>query len=133
MKANFEVECQADVSIKIKNIFEPAHLEDGVRIFVDRHWPRGLKKTETKLVHWAKEVAPSSELSKWISQDLSHWDEFVSDYVFQLRKNSKISELIELIKETGTVTLLYASPNRNYNSAQVLKKFIEKRLGELVG
>ena len=51
--------------LKLKRIYEPPVREDGKRILVDRLWPRGVKKEQTRLDEWMKEVAPSPELRRW--------------------------------------------------------------------
>lgn len=129
MTGNIEQNSDISVSIKLKSIFDPASIEDGVRIFVDRLWPRGLKKKEADVDLWLKDIAPSTELCKWLDQDLQYWDDFVSDYTFQLRRNKKTStELISLIKACKTVSLLYSSSNNKLNNAVVLKFFLDKTI-----
>ncbi|MBV9250977.1 MAG: DUF488 family protein, partial [Acetobacteraceae bacterium] len=51
--------------LRLKRVYEPAASEDGVRILVDRLWPRGLSKADAAIDHWIKEVAPSTELRQW--------------------------------------------------------------------
>lgn len=40
--------------------------EDGIRFLVDRLWPRGIEKDKLKVDAWLKDVAPSTELRKWL-------------------------------------------------------------------
>ncbi|HEX7467399.1 MAG TPA: DUF488 family protein, partial [Methanobacterium sp.] len=44
--------------IKIKRAYQPAEKEDGIRILVDRLWPRGVSKEKAKLDLWLKDIAP---------------------------------------------------------------------------
>ena len=46
--------------IKVKRVYYPIEKDDGVRILVDRIWPRGIKKN--KIDMWLKDIAPSNEL-----------------------------------------------------------------------
>lgn len=45
--------------IGIKRVYEEPTPEDGVRILVDRIWPRGMTKAKAKIDLWYKEIAPS--------------------------------------------------------------------------
>jgi uncharacterized protein YeaO (DUF488 family) len=67
--------------IKVKRIYEPALPEDGKRLYVDRLWPRGLKKAEAKIDEWLKEIAPSDELRKWFGHDPAKYQEFKKRYI----------------------------------------------------
>jgi len=60
--------------IKIKRVYEKAEESDGIRILVDRLWPRGIKKE--KVNYWLKEISPSNELRKWFSHDFNRLEEF---------------------------------------------------------
>lgn len=51
--------------IKLKRVYEPAAPSDGVRVLVDRLWPRGLSKAAAATVRWYKDVAPSAALRQW--------------------------------------------------------------------
>ena len=62
--------------IKTKRTYDKPQAGDGLRILVDRIWPRGIKKTEFKMDLWQKDISPSSLLRKWFNHDESKWDEF---------------------------------------------------------
>lgn len=47
----------------IKRAYDPPSAEDGMRVLVDRLWPRGLKRDDAKVDLWLKEVAPSPALA----------------------------------------------------------------------
>lgn len=52
--------------VRLKRVYDPPDPElDGVRVLVDRLWPRGLSKEAAGVDEWAKAVAPSGELRKW--------------------------------------------------------------------
>ena len=130
MISNSEASQQLNFEIHLKRIFEPASDKDGFRILVDSLWPRGLKKREANIDLWLRDAGPSPELRKMFNQDLQQWDEFVADYIFQLRKNKKVAkQLISLIKTHRKVSLLYSSDNKDYNSAVVLKRFLVRSIG----
>jgi uncharacterized protein YeaO (DUF488 family) len=58
--------------IKTKRTYDKPQAGDGLRILVDRIWPRGLKKTEFKMDLWQKDIYPSSLLRKWFNHDESN-------------------------------------------------------------
>ncbi|MCE9630311.1 MAG: DUF488 family protein [Planctomycetia bacterium] len=42
---------------------------DGVRVLVERLWPRGLTKKTTALDLWLRDIAPSPRLRTWFGHD----------------------------------------------------------------
>jgi uncharacterized protein YeaO (DUF488 family) len=50
------------MSLKVKRVYDKPDKIDGLRILVDRLWPRGLTKEKAKIDLWLKEIAPSNEL-----------------------------------------------------------------------
>lgn len=111
--------------IGTKRIYEPASDDDGVRILVDRLWPRGLKKADVHIDLWVKEVAPSAELRGWFGHDPSRWEEFKRRYKAELREN--VAEVEALQKRIGSkaATLLYAAKDEKHNNAVVLRDFLQ--------
>ncbi|MGH9644716.1 MAG: DUF488 domain-containing protein, partial [Terriglobales bacterium] len=53
------------MAVALKRVYEPPSAADGVRVLVDRLWPRGLKKEEAAVKHWLRDLAPSTELRQW--------------------------------------------------------------------
>lgn len=110
--------------IAVKRIYEPQEEADGFRVLVDRLWPRGLKKSEAQVDLWLRETGPSTDLRKWFDHDPAKWEEFLSDYTFELRKNKALPELIEQVKSHKKVTLLYAARDQEYNNGVALRQFL---------
>ncbi|MFB6491069.1 MAG: DUF488 domain-containing protein [Thermoproteus sp. AZ2] len=111
--------------IKVKRVYDPPEPDDGLRILVDRLWPRGVKKESAKIDLWLKEVAPSDELRRWFGHDPAKWEEFKARYAEELRGNPAFEELKRLAA-SGNITLLYAARDRAHNNAVVLKELLEK-------
>jgi len=111
--------------IKVKRVYDPLEKDDGIRILVDRLWPRGVKKDQVDV--WLKDIAPSDELRKWYNHDPNKWEEFKRKYFEELSRNPKVEILLQLIKKGNNVTLLYASKSP-YNNAVALKEYLEKVL-----
>ncbi len=63
-------------NVQLKRAYEPSAAGDGTRILVDRLWPRGVKKADAAIDHWAKELSPSTRLRKWFGHDPARWQEF---------------------------------------------------------
>ena len=112
------------MSISIKRAYDPAEDSDGLRILVDRLWPRGIAKETARLDYWAKEISPSGELRKWYSHDSDDWPEFKRRYFEEL--NSKLDEVNKLVNMIAgqSVTLVYSSKAR-WNNALALKEYLE--------
>ena len=110
-----------DWTIKLKRVYEPAEADDGLRILVDRVWPRGIKKSDLKYDIWAKDVTPSSEARHFFHADPSgNWDRFSEMYREQIRGSG-----------FSTVTLLYGFRNPVRNHAVILKEELSALLQSL--
>ena len=114
--------------IRIKRVYEKWDRSDGVRLLVDRLWPRGIAREAARIEAWRKDLAPTDALRKWFGHDPRKWEEFQVRYRNELDAAGKMEELKELAgrAKTGTVTLLYAAHDETRNNAVALKKFIEK-------
>ncbi|HVV07020.1 MAG TPA: DUF488 family protein [Puia sp.] len=115
-------------SITVKRVYEKPSTKDGVRILVDRLWPRGIKKEEAGVV-WAKKLAPSTELRKWFNHAVPLWADFEKRYKAELKKNDSVDEFVEEHRHDKHITLLYAAKDEEHNHALVLKEFLEKHFG----
>ncbi|HEY4197153.1 MAG TPA: DUF488 family protein [Mucilaginibacter sp.] len=112
--------------VQIKRIYKAADKADGVRLLVDRLWPRGVKKEAAHIDEWMKAVAPSDELRKSFHQGNLAWDEFEAKYVFELKNNTAVKDLLDIIHKNPKVTLLYAARDEHQNHALILQQFITK-------
>jgi len=112
-------------TLKIKRVYETPSKEDGVRILVDRLWPRGVSKEKADIAYWDKDIAPSSELRKWFNHEPEKFKEFSHLYKKELAAEpAKISGVLNYLKEND-VTLIYAAKDPAINHVVVLKDFIE--------
>lgn len=119
--------------LKIKRIYEPWDPSDGVRILIDRVWPRGVSKERARLDEWMKDIAPSPTLRKWFQHDPEKFAEFKKAYRGELEADSEkigaVSRLLDML-DTNIVTLLYGAKDEIHNHAIVLKQYLEERIGE---
>jgi uncharacterized protein YeaO (DUF488 family) len=114
------------MAVRIKRIYEAAAPADGVRVLVDRLWPRGVKKSAARLDYWMKDVAPSPKLRMWFGHKPERFKEFDSRYKTELRCNSAVGELRKLARGK-LVTLLYAAHDPAVNHALVLQSVLRGR------
>jgi len=112
------------MNLKIKRIYEQPNSEDGVRILVDRLWPRGLTKEKASIDLWLKDIAPSTELRKWFGHDPSRWEEFKQRYLQELKENDEQVRRLKQEMEKGTTTLVYGAKDTEHNEAVVLQGFL---------
>ncbi|MBY5447676.1 DUF488 domain-containing protein [Rhizobium leguminosarum] len=112
------------MALHIKRIYEPKDDKDGMRILVDRLWPRGLTKQDAAVDIWLKDIAPSPALRRWFGHDPAKWTEFQRRYRDELEKNpSTVEELKRQIGQADA-TLLYAAKDLHHNHAIVLQRFV---------
>ena len=112
--------------LNIKRIYDEPSGSDGVRVLVDRLWPRGIKKKDSEIHHWFKELAPSGELRRWFDHDPDKWNEFKRRYFIELEANKKsLSELMKLA-DNNRITLLYGSRETSFNNAVALREYVLK-------
>ncbi len=111
--------------ISIKRAYEAPEPGDGLRVLVDRLWPRGLRKDRAHIDIWLKEIAPSAELRRWFNHDPARWDEFQRRYSHELSdKVDIVNELRRLIAR-GKVTLLFAARDVDCSNAVALQSVLK--------
>ena len=116
------------MTVALKRVYEPPSARDGIRILVDRLWPRGLTKSAAAVDHWLRDLAPSHELRRWYHAQPSHWASFRKKYLKELSQpeaESALRQLYQLSHGKKRLTLLYASRNEDRNNASVLKELLD--------
>ena len=111
-------------NIKIKRAYDKPAAEDGLRILIDRLWPRGLTKDKAAIDHWFKEIAPSAKLRKWFSHDPDRWTEFRRRYIGELKAHVLQVDEIRKLAKNGPITLVYAAHDELHNDAVVLRDIL---------
>ena len=102
------------MTVAIKRVYEAAAAADGVRVLVDRLWPRGLTKEAAAVKYWLRDLAPSNELRQWFHANPEAWTLFRRRYLKELalrRPTAAVEKLYELAEGKRKLTLLYASRN----------------------
>lgn len=116
------------MAIAVKRIYEEFSRTDGMRILVDRLWPRGLSKAQAGVDEWLRDLAPSNELRKWFHARPDHWAAFRKKYLKELSRPEAETDLRKLYRfahKRKRLTLLFASRNEQHNNATVLKELLE--------
>ena len=115
------------MDIRVKRVYEAPSPEDGMRVLVDRLWPRGLAREKARIDLWLKELAPSTELRKWFNHEPGKWEEFKRRYLQELQQQpAALAQGIEALGP-GPVTLLFAAKETRFNDAVALREFIVAR------
>ena len=114
--------------VDIKRVYEQAADEDGVRILVDRLWPRGVSKERAALSGWLKDVAPSPDLRRWWHHDPDHFQDFARRYRTELDDNPALEDLLSIVREHDRTTLVYAAKDPAVNHALILRDYIRQAL-----
>ena len=114
--------------VDIKRVYEQAADEDGIRILVDRLWPRGVSKERAALSGWLKDVAPSSDLRRWWHHDPDRFEDFARRYRTELDDNPALGDLLSIVREHDRTTLVYAAKDPAVNHALILRDYIRHAL-----
>lgn len=110
--------------IQTKRVYEPADPSDGLRILVDRVWPRGMTKEQVRADLWLKEIAPTSDLRKWFGHDRIKWEEFKRRYFLELDSNQAAVKRLFDEMTKRRLTLLYSAQDTECNQAVALKEYL---------
>lgn len=97
---------------------------EGYRVLAERLWPRGLRKVDLALDHWAKDLAPTTELRQWFKHDPARWLEFRKRYLEELRGHQEAAVALLTQAKGDTLLLLYAAHDEQHNGAMVLAEFL---------
>jgi uncharacterized protein YeaO (DUF488 family) len=113
--------------VAIKRAYEKPSLSDGQRVLVDRLWPRGVRKSQARIHHWLKNLAPSDALRQWFHSN-ANWPVFKKRYFKELstpEASSDLESLYQLMHDHSQLTLIYASKDAQHNNAVALKELLE--------
>lgn len=110
--------------ILLKRAYDARSTDDGVRILVDRLWPRGISKEKAKIDMWLKDIAPSNDLRKWFGHEVEKWEEFRKRYIAELKESTDAVAKLQDIAKKDTVTLVFGAKDIEHNNATVLREFL---------
>jgi uncharacterized protein YeaO (DUF488 family) len=107
--------------VRLKRVYDAPDAEDGVRVLVDRLWPRGVTKAQLKLDLWARDVAPSTALRQWIHRQPEGFDEFEQRYLAELTESSAALAELKAAIRGRAATLLTAAKEPERSHVSVLR------------
>ena len=112
---------------RVARVYDDRTAGEGLRVLVDRLWPRGIRKEDPRIDEWWKELAPSSQLRIWFGHRVDRFAEFTARYEQEL----DAPELAELLDRARAVdaseglTLLTATKDMDVTHAVVLAGVID--------
>lgn len=112
--------------VQVGRVYDDGAGRDGVRVLVDRLWPRGLSRQAARVDEWVKEVAPSTGLRTWYGHDPAKSAEFRRRYLAELADPRRAAALDRLrrLADAGPVTLLTAARDVEHSHAIVLAELL---------
>lgn len=116
-------------TVQVRRIYDQPAAEDGVRVLVDRVWPRGIRKDAAAIDEWLKDVAPSTELRKWYGHVPEKFAQFEARYRHELAQPAARTALDHLrtLANESAVTLLTATKDVERSQAAVLAELLRER------
>jgi uncharacterized protein YeaO (DUF488 family) len=116
--------------ITAKRAYDPPVRGDGVRILVDRLWPRGMRKADAHFDEWRKDLAPSTELRRFYGHRPELFDEFSRRYRAELKQEERAPAVEHVLRlaRRRPVTLLTATHDLEHSGAAVLAAVLRRRL-----
>ncbi|MEV5015773.1 DUF488 domain-containing protein [Streptomyces sp. NPDC053780] len=115
------------MTVRVRRVYDPPRPGDGVRVLVDRLWPRGVSKDAARVDEWPKGLTPSTELRRWYHAGEGSFAEFTERYEAELAGPEE-AELLDHVRELagkGDVTLLTASKSPGESHAAVLLRLLD--------
>lgn len=114
-------------AVVVKRARDEASIDDGMRVLVDRLWPRGLAKERVAADLWLPEVAPSNALRRWYANEPSRWLVFSQKYRSELEQRPDLLRLLDDLRREGRLTLIHGASHAERNHAFVLRQVLSER------
>ncbi len=116
------------MKVDIRRVYDAPEGDEGLRVLVDRLWPRGVRKDELQYDLWEKDIAPTPALRKWFGHSPERWEEFHDKYRKELAQPQVQQRLKAIVKEAGKrkITLLYGARDPDHNHALILAQTLRK-------
>ncbi len=114
--------------LRLRRVYDDPSPDDGIRVLVDRVWPRGLSKEAAHLDEWIKDVAPSASLRRWYGHRPERFTEFRRRYLAELAAADAAAAVTRLrrLVGAGPVTLLTATRDVDHSQAAVLAELLRE-------
>src|SRR5687768_3582905 len=113
--------------IRTRRVYEDPAPGDGVRVLVDRVWPRGVSRERAAVSLWLKEIAPSTALRQWFGHDPARWDGFRQRYFDELDAMPGVVAQLRAAAAGDALTLVYSARDTERNQAVALSEYLQRR------
>jgi uncharacterized protein YeaO (DUF488 family) len=114
-------------SIAIKRAYDKPSPQDGLRILIDRLWPRGLSKAKLKIAAWPRELTPSADLRKWYDHDPARFAEFRRRYRAELADRADELDALHAMVKRRAATLITATRALDLSHAAVMREILQRK------
>ena len=111
-------------AIRTRRVYDDPAPDDGVRVLVDRIWPRGMSRERAAISLWLKDIAPSTALRQWFGHDRARWDGFRQRYFKELDAMPEVVAQLRAAARGDTLTLVYSARDTECNQAVALSEYL---------
>ncbi|HEX8094597.1 DUF488 domain-containing protein [Jatrophihabitans sp.] len=108
--------------IEVARVYDAPPARPGRQVLIDRIWPRGISKAQSRWDEWCRDIAPTTELRRWYAHRPERFAEFRRRYLDELRDSDHAEALAHLdtLAGQGRLTLLTATKDLTLSHAQIL-------------
>lgn len=112
--------------VRVGRVYDVPMPLGGIRVLVDRLWPRGISKDKAALDEWCKQIAPSAELRQWYGHVPERFNEFSRRYRNELGQPEQAAALQHLrgLAKDKPMTLLTATRRSDISEAAVIAEIL---------
>jgi uncharacterized protein YeaO (DUF488 family) len=114
-------------TIAIKRAYDRPNRQDGMRILIDRLWPRGLSKAKLKIDAWPRALTPSTALRKWYGHDPERFAEFRRRYRAELGVHAAELAALRAMVRGRAATLITATRAIDLSHAAVMRAILQRK------
>jgi len=114
--------------VRVKRVYDRPDARDGIRVLVDRLWPRGVSRDQAMADLWLREAAPSDALRRWYGHEAERWEPFRRKYRAELAGRAEVLRLLDDLRRRGPLTLVYGARDTERNNAVVLREVLDEGL-----
>lgn len=118
--------------IQVKRIYTRPEVTDGLRILVDRLWPRGVRRSTANVDLWVKDIGPSNDLRKWYAHEQDKFKIFKKRYLDELKTNPAFEDMMNIVLTNDPVTFLFSAHDEKHNNAVVLYVAVQRELKKIM-
>jgi len=111
--------------IRTKSVYEPKRPDDGYRILIEPHWPKGLPRGKEAAADWMRELYPSGNLRDWMRRNPRKGDSFRDSYLLELAyKEAAVEKVCRMHRERGNVTILTVESEGPFDIHETLAEYL---------